>query len=156
MNGARDTPRAQWKPLGNGAIAPVRWNAGGPYNLSGTQDAWCKQGTLLMVSINGDTVAEYSVKSAKCQHVFVQRGEGADPTVCEPELEPELEPEFDTHQNDANNTMDNGACSYGGNTSSAQSLNGHAVGSKVEVLWEADGRFYVRYVNHSIYARLLQ
>jgi hypothetical protein len=141
INGARDTPRAQWKPLGNGAIGPVRWSVGGPYSGSGTLGAFCKEDTLLMVSINGDTVAEYAVTGADRQHIFVQRGEGADPTLSEPEPEPELE----TPGNGANDAADDGpACSYGGNTSPAQSMYGFAVGDKVEVLWEADNRFYVR------------
>ena len=94
---------------------------------------------MLMVSINGDTVAEYVVTGADRQHIFVQRGEGADPTLSEPEPEPE--PELETF----NNAADDGpACSYGGNTSSAQSMCGFAVGDKIEVLWEADNRFYVR------------
>ena len=47
----RDTPRAQWKALGQGAIAPVRWSTA-PYTDSGSQGNWCKKGSLLMVSMH--------------------------------------------------------------------------------------------------------
>ena len=143
MGSFSDTPRAQWKPLGSGAIGPVRWSTGKPYSNSGTLGAYCKKDTLLMVSINGDTVAEYTVTSADRQHIFVQRGEGADPTLSEPEPEPE--PKLQASDNDANDTaVDNGSvCSYTGN-SAPERMYGFAVGDKVEVLWESDNRFYVR------------
>lgn len=94
-----------------------------------------------MVSVNGDTVAEYAVTGADRQHIFVQRGDGADPTLSQPEPDPELQ----ASDNDANAAAAHNSpvCSYGGNTT-PERMYGFAVGDKVEVLWENDNRFYVR------------
>ena len=47
-----------------------------------------------VISVNGVHVAQYTVTGEERQHVFVQRGAGADPSRPPP-VEPEPEPEPD-------------------------------------------------------------
>ena len=47
-----------------------------------------------VISVNGVHVAQYTVTGQERQHVFVQRGAGADPSRPPP-VEPEPEPEPD-------------------------------------------------------------
>lgn len=139
----RDQPRANWEAMGKRTIEPIRWSDAPYRESSGQQGSWCAAGSMLVVSINGVHVAQYTVTSAERQHVFVQRGDGADPTAPPPvEMEPEPEPSDDDEASNNNTAAGVEEASYVGNSSNSVAQETYPVGSKVEVLFEADNRFY--------------